>query len=237
MGYDNELIADKLVQWEKYLRKYRLPDWNEIPDFGLYMEQVIALLKGYLDYMPPELKDEQFITASTINNYVRKKIMPEPEKKKYYRIHIGYLIIICTLKQCLSIPTFQTMLPSDLSEEEFKKLYKSYVCRHRGAARYFIGQARLIASGIMGGDVKNYMSTSNTEELIVTSAIVSGFSRLLAEKLLLLNGKTSENQEDTKSKEKKSAKANDSKEKDATKASIEEGGDEADSADGNAKKK
>lgn len=216
MSYDNELIANKLMQWEKYLRKYRLPEWDEIPDFGLYMEQVIALLKSYLDYLPPELKDEQFITASTINNYVRKKIMPEPEKKKYYRIHIGYLIIICTLKQCLSIPTFQTMLPCDLSEEEFKKLYKSYVCRHRGAARYFIGQVKLIASGIMGGEVKNYMSTSSTEELISTSAIVSGFSRLLAEKLLLLDGKTMEGEQ-----EDEAGNSDNTKKSDNTKASKE----------------
>ena len=45
------------------------------------------LMRQYLDYLPPELKEEQFITASTINNYVRMKIMPEPRRKRYYRIH------------------------------------------------------------------------------------------------------------------------------------------------------
>ena len=49
MGYDKALIAGKLRRWEKFLEKYRLPDWEEIPDFGLYMEQVIELLKQYLD--------------------------------------------------------------------------------------------------------------------------------------------------------------------------------------------
>ena len=80
MGYDKALIAGKLRRWEKFLEKYRLPDWEEIPDFGLYMEQVIELLKQYLDYMPPELKDEQPITAAAINNYVRTRIMPQPRK-------------------------------------------------------------------------------------------------------------------------------------------------------------
>ena len=37
MGYDKALIAGKLRRWEKFLEKYRLPDWEEIPDFGLYM--------------------------------------------------------------------------------------------------------------------------------------------------------------------------------------------------------
>ena len=57
MKYDEALIAGKLRRWEKYLDNYRLPEWEEIPDFGLYMEQVIVLLKQYLDYMPPELKE------------------------------------------------------------------------------------------------------------------------------------------------------------------------------------
>ena len=57
MAYDNALVAGKLRRWEKYLNDYRLPAWNEIPDFGLYMEQVTVLLKQYLDYLPPELKE------------------------------------------------------------------------------------------------------------------------------------------------------------------------------------
>ena len=56
MAYDNDLIAGKLRRWEKYLERYRLPAWEEIPDFGLYMEQVVQLLKQYLSYLPPELK-------------------------------------------------------------------------------------------------------------------------------------------------------------------------------------
>ena len=28
------------------------------------MDQVVTLLSGYLDYMPPELKDEQVVTAA-----------------------------------------------------------------------------------------------------------------------------------------------------------------------------
>ena len=38
------------------ISRYRPISWEMIPDLGLYMEQVISLLKDYLDYMPPELK-------------------------------------------------------------------------------------------------------------------------------------------------------------------------------------
>lgn len=190
MTFDNELIAGKLRRWEGYLNEYRLPAWKEIPDIGLYMEQVIALLKSYLDYLPPELKEEQFITASTINNYVRKRVMPEPEKKKYYRRHIAYLIVICTLKHCLSIPTLQTILPSGLSEEALERFYSSYATRHRLAAAFFMSQIRCAAAGILEHETVSEFSTDSTEELITAVALMSGFSRLLAEKLLLLDGHT-----------------------------------------------
>lgn len=191
--YDKELIAGKLRRWEKYLDHYRLPDWEAIPDIGLYMEQVISLLKEYLDYLPPELKEEQFITAAAVNNYVRKKIIPEPKKKKYYRVHIAYLIIICSLKQSLSIPTLQTMIPVDLSEDELRAFYTSYAARHRITAAYFSGQVREAAAGILDRISDSELATGRTEELITSSAIVCGFARLLAEKLLLLDGKTLEN--------------------------------------------
>ena len=149
MKYDKELIAGKLRRWEKYMDEYRLPDWDDIPNFGLYMEQVVVLLSEYLDYLPPELKKEQFITAATINNYVRKEIMPEPIKKRYYRLHIAYLIIICTLKQSLSIQTLQTVIPMGLSEKELKSLYNNFAERQRATAIYFVDQVRLAAANIL----------------------------------------------------------------------------------------
>ena len=188
MEYCKELIAGKLRRWERYLAEYRLPAWDDIPEMGLYMEQVIQYLKKHLDYLPPELKEEQFITAATINNYVRKKVMPEPVKKKYYRLHLAYLIMICTLKHSLSIPTLQTVIPADLSEEEMRKTYESYVARQQVTSRYFIEQVRVGAAKILDMEA-DALAAGDTEELITSMAIVSGLSRLLAEKLLLLEGK------------------------------------------------
>lgn len=190
MRYDNRLTAAKLRRWETYLHDYRLPSWEDITDLGLYMEQVLALLRQYLDYLPPELKDEQFITAATINNYVRNRFMPEPCRKKYYRVHIAYLIMICTLKQTLSIATLHSMIPVGLSEQEVREIYSAYAEKHRLAAEYFIQQVRLAAGPILAHErTQCALATSETSELISEIAILSGLSRLLAEKLLLLEGK------------------------------------------------
>ncbi len=189
MSYDKDLVAGKLRRWEKYLEDFRLPAWKDIPDIGLYMEQVIILLKEYLDYLPPELKDEQIITAATINNYVRTKIMPEPVKKKYYRVHIAYLVIICTMKQILPIAVISRIIPMNISNEEVEHIYERYSDRHGKTVRYFLDQIRLVAGPIL--DHKDIVegSATNTEDLIMTCTISAGFSKLLAEKLLLLDGK------------------------------------------------
>ena len=76
MEFDNDLVVGKLRRWEKYLAAYRLPAWEQIPDLGLYMEQVVLLLRQYLDYLPPELKQPEPITAAAINNYLRTRLLP-----------------------------------------------------------------------------------------------------------------------------------------------------------------
>ncbi len=192
MAYSKELIAAKLRRWEKYLLRFRLPAWEQIPNMGLYMEQVVDLLKEYLDYMPPELKEEQVITGAAINNYVRRGILPSPHRRRYYRVHIAYLIMICTLKQSLSLTMTQQMLPQSRAEEDVRAAYASYVARHDLTCTYFAREVRAAAGRLLDHEEVTDMTVDRTEELIVASAVVSGFARLLAEKLLLLDDKTIE---------------------------------------------
>ena len=44
MQYDKELIAHKLDRWDRFITDYHLPEWDSIPDLGLYMDQVVVLL-------------------------------------------------------------------------------------------------------------------------------------------------------------------------------------------------
>ena len=190
MAYDNDLVVGKLRRWEKFLERYRLPDWEEIPDFGLYMEQVVQLLRQYLSYLPPELKQSQTITAAAINNYVRTKLLPEPRKKRYYRIHIAYLIMICTLKQSLRLSMLQTLLPGDLPKEEVRRTYTAYVQRHQLCAQYFIDQVKMSAAAMLDHEFVTELAVQDTAELIASSAILSSLAKLFAEKLVALDGRT-----------------------------------------------
>ena len=180
MEYDKELIAHKLQRWDKFITDYHLPDWETIPDFGLYMDQVIVLLEQYLSFIPaPVGGKERFVTSSTINNYVRLKIMPAPEKRKYHRIHIAYLIMILTMKQSLSI-----------SETDVRAVYEDYSLKFRRVGLFFNQQVQSGSEGIRCANEQN--GNNAVELLVIESALIAGFSKILAEKLIRLCGADAE---------------------------------------------
>lgn len=185
MELDMTVVRGKLRRWEKFLYNFRLPAWGEIPNIGLYMDQMISLLNEYLDYMPPEVRNERVITRAIINNYVRLKIMPEPVKKRYYRIHIAYLIIICTLKQSLNIAMICRLFPVDMKEDELRNSYTAYTQYHREAAQRFTAEIRGQSKEILEGE-DTEAAEKNAEKIIYLSAIAGGFSTLFSEKMILL---------------------------------------------------
>ena len=184
MAYETTFIEEKLRRWEAYLQSFRLPDWEELPDTGLRMVEVVPLIRGYLDYLPAELKDERTVTAAAINNYVRLRAMPRPKMRRYYRVHLAYILMICTLKQSLSLAMIQRLLPCDLGEAELQTRYEAYAARCRRLttefARTGLESALPVLEGCDGDECARI--------LIESAAIVSSFSRLMAEKLLLLPG-------------------------------------------------
>lgn len=190
MQYDKDLVAHKLRRWDKFITDYHLPEWNAIPDLGLYMDQVIVLLEQYLSFIPaPTGTKERFVTSSTINNYVRLKIMPAPVKRKYHRVHIAYLIMILTMKQSLSISDVQKVIPPDSSEEEVRAVYEDYSEKFRRLALFFNQQ---VQSGAEGIHASEQSSDNAVELLVIESALIAGFSKILAEKLIRLCGADTE---------------------------------------------
>lgn len=190
MQYDKDLVAHKLRRWDKFITDYHLPEWETIPDFGLYMDQVIVLLEQYLSFIPsPAGTKEHFVTFSTINNYVRLKIMPAPVKRKYHRVHIAYLIMILTMKQSLSISDVQKVIPPDSSEEEVRVVYENYSEKFRRLALFFNQQ---VQSGAEGIHASEQSSDNAVELLVIESALIAGFSKILAEKLIRLCGADTE---------------------------------------------
>ena len=190
MQYDKSLVAHKLLRWDKFITDYHLPEWDSIPDFGLYMDQVIVLLEQYLSFIPtPAGAKEHIVTSATINNYVRLKIMPAPVKRKYHRVHIAYLVMILTMKQSLSISDVQKILPADSSEDCVRSVYEAYSEKFRQLALSFNQQVQSAAEGVRSTEQS---SDNAVELLVIESALIAGFSKILAEKLIRLCGADTE---------------------------------------------
>lgn len=180
MYNEKETIIQRLTQWMEDLGQFDLPDWDNLPQLDLYMDQVILLLTRYLAPLDRGA-DERTITASIINNYVRMKVIPPPVKKKYSRVHIAYLVMICTLKRSLSISCIQRMLPEDHSEEAVRQLYTEFVRQYRSS----ISLLRRIP--LQGGGTVLTGSSLLPEDggsLVTTSAILSTLFKALTEFLL-----------------------------------------------------
>ena len=191
MSYDKELIIHKLERWDRFITNYHLPDWDSIPDLGLYMDQVVVLLVQYLSFIPtPAGAKEHIVTSATINNYVRLKIMPAPVKRKYHRVHIAYLVMILTMKQSLSISDVQKVIPPmDSSEDEVLSVYEDYSEKFRRLALFFNQQVQSAAEGVRSTEQN---SDNAVELLVIESALIAGFSKILAEKLIRLCGADTE---------------------------------------------
>ncbi|MBE6638629.1 MAG: DUF1836 domain-containing protein [Ruminococcaceae bacterium] len=97
----NEEIRTRL---KTTVADYRLPRYSELPNVGLYLEQVAKYINGFLE--PIGCSE---ITTSMISNYVKKGYIPSPEKKQYYSDHIAHLIVIAITKNVLSLDNIHAL--------------------------------------------------------------------------------------------------------------------------------
>ena len=104
-----------------------LPRWEELPDFELYLDQVLSLLDKYLSPFIP-CEEPHIVTASMINNYVKHKVIPAPIKKKYEKEHLANLTMVCIAKQVLSLSEIQAMMEKLRAAENIETLYDRFCC-------------------------------------------------------------------------------------------------------------
>lgn len=80
------------------IARFHLPRYSEIPNVGLYLDQVTKYINGFL--LPVGCAE---ITPSMISNYVKKGIIAPPQKKQYSAEQIAHLMFIAIIKTVLSL--------------------------------------------------------------------------------------------------------------------------------------
>ncbi len=185
MHIEREKLAKTFDILEERISHYSLPLWEALPDLELYMDQVLSLLGKYLEIYYETIGEEKFITSSMINNYVKLGIIPPPVKKKYSKIHLAYLLIICTLKQTLDMATIQKIIPANISEEEVQKTYDSFVLNQRKAYRYVTEHVRAVADPILYGEAAENPERIN--DLMMQVSASANIFKILTEKMTKLS--------------------------------------------------
>lgn len=116
MNKDWEVLQEKL-------QAFLLPEWSLLPDFGLYMDQLVT----YVERCFAVLTDSELVslTPSMINNYVKAGLIDRPQGKKYSRECLAQLLMICELKQTTPLSAMQKLLHPQ-GDPGTQALYESF---------------------------------------------------------------------------------------------------------------
>lgn len=102
-------------------KDFKLPHYTELPNTGLYLEQVSQYINDILAPLGCAT-----LTSSMISNYVKKGLIASPVKKLYYADQIAHLLALSIMKLVLSMENIQILFdmqkktyPSDIAYDYF----------------------------------------------------------------------------------------------------------------------
>lgn len=115
-----------------------MPAWEMLPDFGLYMDQLLTFTERYLAPM----ETPGLLTASMINNYVKAGLVDRPVGKKYTRESLAQLLMIGILKQTTPLDDLALLIhPQGIATEQ---LYQNFcAAQQRTAAAYSLAEGEV----------------------------------------------------------------------------------------------
>lgn len=141
------------------MAQFELPEYERIPDVGLFLEQVVRYTEGFMKPI-----DAQPLTGSMISNYVKHKIITNPVKKQYGREQIAALLYIMVAKTVLSLEDIQLLLQMQKATYPVKTAYEYFRTELMYAMQHPLEYSERIAEE----DAKN-----REEKLLVHSMITT----------------------------------------------------------------
>ncbi len=114
------------------LNDIHMPRWNELPNVDLYLDQVVTFINSSLNSFilssvsNSSKTENQVLTKTMINNYVKNKLIEPPKKKKYSKVQLAKLFVICILKQVYSMNDIKDLINIALQHSDIKIAYNSF---------------------------------------------------------------------------------------------------------------
>ena len=150
---------------------------DQIPELDLYIDQILMLFEDKLGETRRREKDK-ILTKSMVNNYSKEKLISPTKGKKYSREQIIRILMICYLKQVLSIQDIKKILSFLEGEEEIQQTYQFLLQEKQKVT----GQIFLDAEESFIG--KDDVKPMDAMKLIIHLSLLSSYTRRVSEALI-----------------------------------------------------
>ena len=111
------------------ISNFHIPRWSELPNVDLYLEQVVGFINSSLSpyiLMNTDKEDNQLLTKTMINNYVKNSLIEAPNKKLYSKKQLAKLFAICVLKQVYSLQEIKVLFSVALEDSDISDAYDNF---------------------------------------------------------------------------------------------------------------
>lgn len=130
----NESMNESTVSVIDQITVFHLPRYNEIPNVGLYLKQVVKYINETLQ---PVFQIK--VTETMLSNYVKMHLVPNPIKKQYYREQISTLIFIVLSKSVLSLDNLQMLIKLQTEKYDIATAYDYFCNKFENVLQYVYG--------------------------------------------------------------------------------------------------
>ena len=155
---------------------------EQIPDLDLYIDQILMLFEDKLGDTRRREKDK-ILTKSMVNNYSKERMIRPMKGKKYTREQVLQILMICSLKNMLSIGDIKQVMTILMENGIEAKGLEEIFATNR------VNQQKVkeSISHILSGLQDSYTDETDTVEvvsLILGLASISGYCKRISEALI-----------------------------------------------------
>lgn len=148
-NYEEDGREYPAYDWGHYcelMANVHLPRFADIPDIPLYMDQLIGFVGKQVEVFA--LPSEKPLTSSMVNNYVKMRLVPQPQAKRYQPLHVAYLIMVCLAKRVFSMNEIERLIALDVQHRfQAPDAYDRFIELFEGSLR------ALFAGGSPSGEM------------------------------------------------------------------------------------
>lgn len=135
------------------ISEFSFPRYNDIPNVGLYLEQVVKYISEYLEPL-----GSFSLTASMVSNYVKKGLIENPVKKQYNREQIACLFFVAVAKNVLSMEDIRLLFEMQHATYESKRAYDYFCSEFENMLQFVFGvKENLDTVGTDSNDTKTML--------------------------------------------------------------------------------